>query len=86
MCTPSEVLSITDLASCTYRGDRCIMVRGALAASGQVRLLSARDTSSVTLATAASIFSALGYDVVAEADPDLPQLLKNMRLNADSRL
>ncbi len=31
MCTPSQVLSITDLASCTYRADRCIMVRGPLA-------------------------------------------------------
>jgi 3-hydroxybutyryl-CoA dehydrogenase len=86
MCTPSEVLSITDLASCTYRGDRCIMVRGAMGGAKQVRLLFARDTSSATLATAAAIFSALGYDVLAEADPDLPQLLKNMHLNADSTL
>lgn len=28
LCTPTEALSITDLASCTYRGDRCFGVRG----------------------------------------------------------
>ena len=28
MCTPSEGLSLTDLASCTYRADRCAMIRG----------------------------------------------------------
>ncbi len=34
MCTPSETLSITDLASCTYRADRCVMVRGATCRNG----------------------------------------------------
>ena len=28
MCTPSEGLSLTDLASCTYRADRCALFRG----------------------------------------------------------
>jgi len=80
MCTPSEVLSITDLASCTYRGDRCIMVRNALAGSGTVRLLSAGETSAATLVLVSDLFKALGYETSTEADPDLPQLLKNMRL------
>src|SRR3984893_14316096 len=30
LCTPSEVLSITDLASCVYRPERCVAVRGGL--------------------------------------------------------
>ncbi len=78
MCTPSQVLSITDLASCTYRGDRCIMVRGALSGKGTVGLLSAAPTSEATTAAATKLFTALGYEVAPQADPDLPQLLKNM--------
>jgi 3-hydroxybutyryl-CoA dehydrogenase len=30
LLTPSDAMSITDLASCTYRGDRCFAVRGGL--------------------------------------------------------
>ena len=30
LCTPSYALSITDLASCVYRPDRCVAVRGQL--------------------------------------------------------
>ncbi len=80
MCTPSEALSITDLASCTYRADRCVMVRGALAGKGSVRLLAAAETSAETLAAASGVFAAMGYSVGCEGDPDLPQLMKNMRL------
>ncbi len=28
LCTPSTAMSITDLASCTYRADRCVAVSG----------------------------------------------------------
>jgi 3-hydroxybutyryl-CoA dehydrogenase len=80
MCTPSEALSITDLASCTYRADRCVMVRGALAGRGALRLLAAAETSAETLGTASDVFQAMGYEVGCEGDPDLPQLMKNMRL------
>jgi 3-hydroxybutyryl-CoA dehydrogenase len=79
MCTPSETLSITDLSSCTYRGDCCAMVRGLAGGSSSVRILTARDTSAETLAVATTLFSGLGYAVDTEADPDLPMLLKNMR-------
>ncbi len=42
MCTPSAMLSITDLASCTYRPDRCVMLRGDLrGGGGEVQLLTA---------------------------------------------
>jgi 3-hydroxybutyryl-CoA dehydrogenase len=82
LCTPSEVLSITDLASCTYRADRCVMVRGALSGSGEVRVLAARDTSGQTLKLTQDLFVGLGEKVLIEADPDLPQLLKNMHAAA----
>ena len=77
MCTPSEALSITDLASCTYRADRCVMMRGELA--GTVRLLSAAETSDTTREIAARMLRGIGCEVAAESDPDLPMLLKNMR-------
>ena len=28
LCTPTNALSITDLASCTYRAERCVGLRG----------------------------------------------------------
>jgi len=80
MCTPSEALSITDLASCTYRADRCVMVRGGLA--GKVLLLSAKDTSEATRQIAGGVLRAIGCAVQCEHDPDLPMLLKNMRAAA----
>ena len=78
MCTPSQVLSITDLASCTYRRDRCIMVRGALDEKRTVSLLTATWTSEATKSLLTTMFSTLGYRVEVTPDPDLPQLLKNM--------
>ena len=78
MCTPSAELSITDLASCTYRGDRCLMVRGFAGEGSDVKVLLAKSTSEASCALAVRVFEELGCLVAAEADPDLPQLLKNM--------
>lgn len=78
MCTPSEGLSLTDLASCTYRVDRCAMIRGNLADRGELLLISARDTSEATRATCEGLFGGLGRVVERCDDPDLPMLLKNM--------
>ena len=78
MCTPSDALSITDLASCTYRADRCVMVRGPLTPTGKVELLHARQTSLATLALAEELFQGLRFSVSIAPDPDLPMLLKNM--------
>jgi 3-hydroxybutyryl-CoA dehydrogenase len=80
MLTPSETLSITDLASCTYRPDRCVMMRGVVQPPGLLRLLYAGDVGAETLETATRLLDALGFDVTREADPDLPMLMKNMGL------
>ncbi len=77
LCTPSEALSVTDLASCTYRGDRCVMVRGL--GGSEARVLKAVWTSEATVALAQELIKGIGFEVVVEADPDLPMLLKNMR-------
>ncbi len=78
MCTPSEGLSLTDLASCTYRADRCAMVRGDLAGAGDLFLISARGTSEATRVCCETLFRGLGRAVKRIDDPDLPMLLKNM--------
>jgi 3-hydroxybutyryl-CoA dehydrogenase len=80
LCTPSEALSITDLASCTYRGERCVAVRGDIGAGGGVRILHPDNAPTAMLDRVREFFAALGLEVVAEADPDLPMLMKNMRL------
>lgn len=77
LCTPSDALSISDLASCTYRPDRCIMLRS-LAGDAPLRLLTARTTSPQTSALTQGIFTTLGYAPTLLPDPDLPMLLKNM--------
>jgi 3-hydroxybutyryl-CoA dehydrogenase len=69
LCTPSEVLSITDLASCVYRPERCVAVRG-----GLVRGVFAAQA---TISAVRGFLRALGIEVLAEVDPDAPMLVKN---------
>ncbi len=78
MCTPSDALSITDLASCTYRPDRCIMARGQMNGTGPLRLISASQTSDSTRTLAQTLLTHLARPSTFEPDPDLPMLLKNM--------
>src|SRR5580704_2539372 len=62
LCTPSEALSITDLASCTYRGERCIAVRPTqtLAVSESVRVLHAPSANSEVLGAVERFWQRLG--------------------------
>jgi len=80
LCTPSEALCVTDLASCTYRGDRCVMLRGL--ATGAVRLLHPRRVAEDALAQVTAMLRGMGFEVTAERDPDLPMLMKNMGYEA----
>jgi 3-hydroxybutyryl-CoA dehydrogenase len=83
LCTPSEVLSITDLASCVYRPERCVAVRGGLvrgvfAAQGVMRLVHPTGVAEGTLAAVRGFLQALGIAVVVvEPDPEAPMLVKN---------
>ena len=79
LCTPSESLSITDLASCTYRSDRCFAVRGDLATGTDVRLLHPEAAASDVLLRTAKFFESAGFVVVVEGDPDAPMLMKNRK-------
>ena len=78
LCTPSYALSITDLASCIYRPDRCIAVRGDLTTNTEnIRLLHPANASKPMLAVAESFLRVLGFEVCTEPDPDVPILMKN---------
>ena len=81
LCTPSEALSITDLASCVYRPDRCFALRGSLTPPSvtPLRLLHPAAATSVPSLTATRTFlETLGLAVETELDPDAPMLMKNL--------
>jgi 3-hydroxybutyryl-CoA dehydrogenase len=81
LCTPSEALSITDLASCTYRPDRCFALRGSLALPSvtPLRLLHPAGAALVpSLAATRTFLETLGLNVETQLDPDAPMLMKNL--------
>jgi len=82
LCTPSDALSITDLASCVYRPERCVAVRGDLirgdaAELAVARLLYPASVAEPTLAAVEKFLRALGVRVRRESDPEVPLLVKN---------
>jgi 3-hydroxybutyryl-CoA dehydrogenase len=82
LCTPSEVLSITDLASCVYRPERCVavrggLVRGVIGAQAAMRLIYPAGVAEVALSATEGFLLALGIAAQRELDPDAPMLVKN---------
>jgi len=81
LLTPSDVLSITDLASCTYRGERCFAVRGGLALgsyNAPQRLVYPKDADFKALRAVAEFLRALGREPLTAEDADAPMLMKNV--------
>ena len=78
LCTPSDALSITDLASCTYRPTRCFAVRGSLTTPGSLCLLHPPTADPAVLSAVADFFTQLRFSPVPESDPDAPMLMKNL--------
>ena len=82
LCTPSEALSITDLASCVYRPERCLILRGAATAAGwdvqaATDLVYPPSIEPAVLASAESFFRSLGVQARSSLDGDAPMLVKN---------
>lgn len=75
LCTPTDALSITDLASCTYRAERCVGVAGRLDEVG-VRVLRSRFLIPEVEQAVMGFFASLGMDAVVTADVE-PVLVKN---------
>ena len=86
ICTPSDALSITDIASCTYRAAGCVAVRvgdraPSLAEAAQVRLLRSPMTTQVTVDLVVGMFAALGKEALVEDDPEAPVFMHNAHLS-----
>ena len=81
LCTPSYALSITDLASCVYRPERCVAVRGNLLPGEDdavVRLLYPAAAADPMLRAMEAFLLALGLEARREEDPESPMLMKNL--------
>ena len=78
LCTPSHALSITDLASCVYRPDRCLAVQGNIGVEGEpVRLLYPPGVNQGVLQEVSSWLHRLGSATELVPDPVAPALVKN---------
>lgn len=69
LCTPTRVLSISDLASCTYRADRCVALRAAGdLLDGPLLLVPGVKVGEAVLIAVETWLSTLGLDVSAGQD------------------
>jgi len=69
--TPTQSLSIADLASCTYRSDRCIAVEfapGELAGDKRISIVSTSWTSPAVLDAVAKFWERAGFAVESKID------------------
>ncbi len=76
-CTPTEALSISDLASCTYRPDRCVAVRWDR--DTEVSIVRSRFVTPLTQSLTVSMFELLGYETSLVQDMLEPMLTKTAR-------
>ena len=77
LCTPTDALSISDLASCVYRPERCVALRGTMLRGGAVRLVYPVGVAEEVLARVELLLGKLGMGVERQADPQVPMLGKN---------
>ena len=77
LCTPTNALSITDLASCTYRAERCVGVRGSSLLMGEVELMRSKFLSADVEAAVMGLWQRLGLAMHVVPDVE-PMLVKNL--------
>ena len=72
LCTPTQ-LSITDLASCTYRSGRCMALRfEADVPGGKAHVIRGEKADSVAVNAVQSWLTVLGFRVDLMQDPHVP--------------
>jgi 3-hydroxybutyryl-CoA dehydrogenase len=76
LCTPTDALSMTDLASCTYRAPLCVGVRGGLTGEA-VELVRSRFVSEDALASVVGMLRQVGIAATVVEDTEEPMLVKN---------
>jgi 3-hydroxybutyryl-CoA dehydrogenase len=77
LCTPTNTLSITDLASCTYRSALCVGLRGTLP-DGPVEVLRSRFADPATLTAVQDLLTRIGIPSSIIDDVEEPMLMKNL--------
>jgi len=82
LCTPTWALSITDLASCTYRAERCVGLRGASAdlLGGEVEIVRSRFVEASVLDDVGRLFEAIGLSSRVVEDDLESMLVKNLEV------
>ncbi len=78
LCTPTDTLSITDLASCTYRAGKCVGLRGLLGEGAAVEVLRSRFAEPAALQVVGALLEQLGIASVVVDDTEEPMLVKNL--------
>ena len=78
VCTPTDALSIADLASCVYRPERTIAVRAP--AGAEVCVVTHAGVSAEALAAVEGMLLRMGRRVVFETDRAASMLTKNVVL------
>jgi 3-hydroxybutyryl-CoA dehydrogenase len=82
LCTPTRALSITDLASCTYRAERCVALRGSGSdlLNGTVEIVRSRFVERHIERAVGEFIAALGLKSLVVDDLEEPMLVKNIQL------
>jgi 3-hydroxybutyryl-CoA dehydrogenase len=80
LCTPTHALSITDLASCTYRAGLCVGLRseGVTLLDGAITVLRSRFADPAMLGTIVDFRARLGMAAAVADDVEEPMLVKNL--------
>ena len=82
LCTPTLALSVTDLASCTYRAERCVGLRaaGADLLGGALDVVRSRFLVGAVEEAVVEFLVTLGISGVMIEDEHEPMLVKNALL------
>jgi 3-hydroxybutyryl-CoA dehydrogenase len=82
LCTPTRTLSITDLASCTYRPTLCLALRGATnnLLDSPLEILRSRFADPTALTAVSNLLTRLGIHSQIAPDREEPMLVKNLPL------
>lgn len=80
LCTPTRALSITDLASCTYRPARCIGVRtaGRDLLTGEIEVVRSKFATAEAIAAVGEVLTAMNLTWREVEDTEEPMLVKNV--------
>ena len=80
LCTPTCALSITDLASCTYRAALCVGLRAVAAdlLGEKIEIVRSRFADAEALAQVKAFLARLGMEARVVEDVEDPMLVKNV--------